>query len=189
VWQQHRWYFPLIGIGEVPPTPAGDIAAQRYTRELVPDGLPVSVAIGAGDLANNPFDADSPDVAFSNGGWLVAWTAIDWSGVFGAPVAPRYARINASGVRVDPLNGLPMVAADSRPMHVAAAADGWLVGTGRTFTIIAADGSATPAPFASPDLIEAFALRGSLPAIADSVTTDDTRAFIHVVAERRRAAR
>ena len=186
VWKRQRYYVSPYSMGEVLPAQSGDIAARRFTRALVPDGPPIDIALASGDLTNNPIDAGTPDVAFSNGVWLVAWTTIDFSNTI--PNGVFYARIDSSGARLDPLNGR-LIMADSSPPHVAAAADAWIAAIDRTLMTISGDGVTTRESLPSGQ-IEAVAVRGLIPMLAYTVTTDDdTRAWIHVNPERRRAVR
>ena len=179
VWQRQRGYVPIIGIGEVPIQTVGDVAAQRVTRDLFANGSAMFLALAPGDLSNNPATADAPSLSFAHGLWVTAWAS--------RTSPTRFARIAASGVPLDPLNGrlLPL---GSGP-HVAPAGDGWIVGSFQFFATIEPNGDYALLDLVSPGIIEAVAFDAPLPMFAYSIPDIDTRAFVHVVTQRRRAIR
>jgi hypothetical protein len=185
VWQRQRFYYPFIGIGEVTPQIVSDLVAQRVTRDLFPDGAPLDLALGPDDSFS---DASLADVASMNGSWLVAWFETDSTSL--ATYRLAFTRINSSGLRIDPLNGSSIPGLmPAYGKQVRATGDGWLVSSGTQFVTISSSGVIGIPVTVSPAAIEALAVDGPLPMVAYSVTTTSTtRAFIHVVAVRRRAS-
>src|ERR1019366_8724510 len=117
VWQ--RWYDPFGHIGEQcftkpPPLPA-ELFAQRFDTALAPAGSEIPLAT----ITDYLLDAQSVDVSFAGGSWLVLW--VDK----GVPEA-RFARIDASGARIDPLNGRTLLGSYDDPILVSAP-DGWMI--------------------------------------------------------------
>jgi len=119
VWQ--RWYDPFMYIGETCPQeqlyPA-ELFAQRYSEALVPTGMEIPLA-----TTNNKgtvlLDAQRAGVSFVRGTWLVVWLDKVTPGT-------RFARIDANGVRLDPLNGQLLLGSFDDPILVTAS-DGWTV--------------------------------------------------------------
>jgi len=120
VWQ--RWYDPFMYFGEQcltrpAPLPA-ELFAQRFSSAFVLTGAEIPLATTT-DYNSYSLDAQNVDVAFAGGLWLVLW--IEKRG----PQA-EFARIDASGARIDPLNGRTLIGSFDDPILVAGP-DGWTI--------------------------------------------------------------
>ncbi|HEV7573980.1 MAG TPA: hypothetical protein VGQ21_20995 [Thermoanaerobaculia bacterium] len=120
VWQ--RWYDPFIYFGEQcfprpSPFPA-ELFAQRFSSAFAPTGaeIPLATTNNTNTVALN---AQRVDVSFAGGLWLVFWFDK-------AAFEPRFARIDASGARLDPLNGRTLLGSYDDPLLVSAP-DGWTI--------------------------------------------------------------
>jgi hypothetical protein len=191
VWQ--RWYDPFGHIGEQcftkpPPLPA-ELFAQRFDTALAPAGSEIPLATATDYL----LDAQSVDVSFAGGLWLVSW--LD-KAVPGA----RFARIDASGARLDPLNGRTLPGSYVDPLLVSAP-DGWTIaahegygsyGSGRGVALahISINGFVTvldTMPFSGASAVEAFVLTPA-PLVAYKRASSPA-AFVGLLAQRSRAVR
>jgi hypothetical protein len=158
-WQREAHWTPQVPF-EPPTAYLYQLFAQRFTSALAADGPEIPLSTFALDQTPSS-DAERPDLALSEGVWLIAW--FDFGPPFGgSPVRVRYARVDASGARLDPLNGRPL--GDSVDFwmfaigpKVAAAPQGWLVAFGTPGLVLAhisADGA--PDPSGSVAGIESF---------------------------------
>jgi len=195
VWQ--RWYDPFGYVGETcyppqPPLPA-ELFAQRFSSAFAPAGLEIPLSM------RNPYVSDilnvqNVGVSFTGGFWLVSWLDKSPSAT---PLA-QFARIDASGVRRDPLSGVAIRGFYTDPL-LTSGSDGWTIagrlglngGVVVALVHISLDGIATPiesVPLPGISAVEAFVLtpaplvaykRASSPAAFVGPLTQRSRAVHH----------
>lgn len=192
VWQ--RAYDPFFYIGEQcfskpAPLPA-ELFAQRFSEAFTPTGEEIPLA-----TTNNydaySLDAQSVNVSFVGGLWLVLW-------LDKAAPGTRFARVNTSGVRYEPLNGRELLGSYDDPILVPAP-DGWTIaahegygrfgpGRGLALAHISVNGFVTvldTVPLSGASAVEAFILT-PVPLVAYKLTTSSA-AYITSLAQRSRA--
>ncbi len=196
VWQ--RWYDPFVYIGEgcyskPAPLPA-ELSAQRFSTALVPTGTEIALATTT-NQGSYSLDAQSVDVSFAGGLWLVLWVDKASPGL-----GTRFARIDATGARYEPLNGRELLGSYDDPILVPAA-DGWTIaahegygryGAGRGVALahISVNGFVTimeTVPLSGTSAIQAFVLT-PVPLVAYKRSTSSA-AFVGSLVQRSRAAR
>jgi hypothetical protein len=123
VWQ--RWASTGSVTGETcyppqPPPPA-ELFAQRFSAAFAITGAEIPLAMTSPN-DNVHLDAENVDVSFLGGFWLVVWFVKGGS----AAGTVRFARIDASGVRYEPLNGRLVPGSYDEPI-LAPAPDGWII--------------------------------------------------------------
>ncbi|HEY4640928.1 MAG TPA: hypothetical protein VII75_06250, partial [Thermoanaerobaculia bacterium] len=169
VWQ--RWAITGSPTGETcyppqPPPPA-ELFAQRFSAAFALTGAEIPLAVTSAN-DNVPLDAENVDVSFLGGFWLVVWFVEGGSGAG----TVRFARVDASGVRQEPLNGRPLTVTTQYDEPVlATAADGWIIaahegtrwGAGRGVALahISVNGIVTEnetVPIPATSALEAFVL-------------------------------
>ncbi|HXA15472.1 MAG TPA: hypothetical protein VN380_00650 [Thermoanaerobaculia bacterium] len=194
VWQ--RWYDPFTYIGETcyppqPPLPA-ELFAQRFSASFTPASAEINLATTT-NKDDYLLDVQDDDVSFAGGIWLVIW-------LDKAKGLTRYARIDTSSSRLDPLNGQQLPGFYDNPILVPAS-EGWTVaghegygphgaGRGLALTRIDANGVATSVPtivFSGTSAVEAVALT-PIPLVAYK-RPSSAAAYIASLAQRSRAAR
>ena len=192
VWQ--RWYDPFFYFGEQcftkpAPLPA-ELFAQRFSSAFALTGAEIPLATTT-RYGSYSLDAQSVDVAFAGGLWLVLW--IDKA----VPEA-RFARIDASGARIDPLNGRTLSGSYDDPILVSAP-DGWTIaahegygrygpGRGVALAHISVNGFVTvldTMPLSGASAVEAFVLTPA-PLVAYKRAASSA-AFIGSLTQRSRA--
>jgi hypothetical protein len=194
VWQ--RWYDPFTYFGEhcsppePPPLPA-ELFAQRFSASFTPISAEIPLAITT-NKDDYLLDVQDHDVSFSGGIWLVVW--LDKAKGF-----TMYARIDASGSRLDPLNGSALSVFYDAPILVPAL-DGWTVaghegygryGVGRGLALARIDvnGQATALPtmaLSGISAVEAVVLT-TVPIVAYKRSTSSA-VFVGSLLQRSRAA-
>jgi hypothetical protein len=141
VWQ--RWYDPFFYFGpgcfsKPDPYPA-ELFAQRFSEAFAPSGELIELARTT-DYNDDLLNVQDDDVSFAGGLWLVIW-------VDKAKNLTSYARIDANGVRLDPLNGQQLLGSYYAPILVPAP-NGWTIagheaygpaGAGRGLTLARID--------------------------------------------------
>jgi hypothetical protein len=162
VWQ--RSYNPINHVVDPCSDPLpSELFAQRFSAALVPNSAVIDLATTT-DRLDYLLDVRDVDVSFAGGMWLVIWRDNKSN-------LSTYARINASGSRLDPLNGRQLPAFFEHPLLVPAT-NGWTVaglegsgpyGADRGLAIVRAgtDGQATALPtipFSGISSVEAVAL-------------------------------
>jgi len=195
VWQ--RLYDPFFYIGEqlcsAPVIYPAELFAQRFDAALAPSG-PVIELLTTNNYNTILRDAQSVDVAFAGGLWLVSWSDPSKSTF-------QYARIDTNSTRLDPLYGRQIEQGLGMKRLLASTPSGWLTatreGSGEWFapttvalSRIGFDGVNTVvATIAVPDLdkVEAFALS---PAPVVAYTRSNSAAvYIDTFPQRARAIR
>ncbi|HEV2720944.1 MAG TPA: hypothetical protein VG323_13060 [Thermoanaerobaculia bacterium] len=194
LWE--RWYDPFIYIGEQPcplrtgPLP-NELFAQRFSAALTPLGAatPLATTTNYNDYL---LDVQGDDVSFG-GVWMISWADRSTQSV-------DFARIDANGQRLDPLNGRSLLPACSVPFMVPVGG-GWTItaqlgcsSPGLWSARVAADGTSsapsyTPivALFPGPATIEALTLAPQ-PIIAYK-RSGSPLAYVDVLPQHPRAAR
>jgi len=192
VWQ--RWYDPFVYFGEQcftrpDPYPA-ELFAQRFDSAFALTGAEIPLAT-TNDTGRVSLNVQSADVSFAGGLWLVVW--LDKA----IPEA-RFARIDATGARIDSLNGRTLPGSYDDPILVSAA-DGWTIaahegygryGAGRGVALahISINGLVTvmdTMPLAGASAVEAFALTPA-PLVAYK-RPSSSAAFVSPMTQRSRA--
>jgi len=191
VWQ--HWYDPFVYFGEgcyppPPPLPA-ELFAQRFSSAFAPAGLEIALATTT-NKDDYKLDVQRVDVSFAGGLWLVLW-------LDKAAFGPRFARIDANGVLIDPLNGRTVLGSYDDPV-LASAPDGWTIaahegygsfGAGRGVALahIGVDGLVTKMDTAplSTSAVEAFVLTPA-PLVAYK-RASSSAAFVGSLTQRSRA--
>jgi hypothetical protein len=194
VWQ--RWYDPFIYFGEQcftrpAPLPA-ELFAQRFSSAFVLTGAEIPLATTT-RYGSYSLDAQSAGVSFAGGLWLVLWTDK-------AIPETRFARIDASGTRLDPLNGRTVSGSYDAPI-LESAPDGWTIaahegygryGAGRGVALahISINGLVTvidTMPLSGASVVEAFLLTPA-PLVAYKRASSSV-AFVSLLVQRSRAVR
>jgi hypothetical protein len=169
VWQ--RSYNPINHVVDPCSDPLpSELFAQRFSAALVPNSAVIDLATTT-DRLDYLLDVRDVDVSFAGGVWLVIWRDNQSN-------LSMYARIDASGSPLDPLNGRQLPDFLEHPLLVPAAPstpasnNGWTVaglegngpyGNGRGLAIVrvGTDGQATALPtlpFSGISSVEAVAL-------------------------------
>lgn len=195
VWQ--RSYDPFSHFGDPCSDPHGplpaELFAQRFSAALAPIGAVIDLATTT-NRNEYLLDVQDDDVAFVAGIWLVVWRD-------NKTTETRYARIDASGSRLDPLNGRLLPGSFEHP-HLIATADGWTVaghegngpdgaGRGLAITHVGINGLATAfptLPFSGISTVEAVALT-PVPLVAYKRSSSASAYVALLVAPRSRAVR
>ncbi|MGH9423385.1 MAG: hypothetical protein ACRD3J_25655, partial [Thermoanaerobaculia bacterium] len=195
VWQ--RSYNPFLFVGDPctdrHETLPAELFAQRFSAALVPASPVIDLATTTNKL-DYLLDVQEDDVAFVEGIWLVVWR--DNKSEFS-----MYARVDANGTRLDPLNGRQLPGFIAHPILVPTA-DGWTIaglegpgphGAGRGLAIVRVDrnGQATALPtipFPGISAVEAVALM-PVPLVAYKRSFSESAFVGLVVPPRSRAVR
>jgi len=192
VWQ--RWYDPFVYFGEQcftrpDPLPA-ELFAQRFNGAFAVMGAEISLATTT-RKGSYSLDAENVNVSFAEDLWLVLWTDK-------AIPEVRFARIDATGARIDSLNGRTLPGSYDVPILVSAA-DGWTIaahegygryGAGRGVALahISINGFVTvmdTMPLAGASAVEGFVLTPS-PLVAYK-RASSSAAFVSSLVQRSRA--
>jgi hypothetical protein len=171
VWQRQAHEYSSNP--EAPPFLTNQLFAQRFDAALTASGAETALATRSGNAT-----AVNQQITLSRGIWLASW--------LDSETGATYARIDATGTRLDPLNGRSVAGLSSRPF-VMAAPDGWLVvGSALATARIALDGTASPAvslpmPFSHIESLSA----APLPLFTYKID-DDPLAYIDTLPQHRR---
>jgi len=190
LWE--RWYDPFTYIGESCPSRTGplpnELFAQRFSAALTPAAaaFPLAMTTNYDDYL---LDVQGDDVAFGGGVWLISWVDL-------RPRSVNFARIDANGQRLDPLNGRSLFAACGVPFLVPASG-GWTIAAqsgctagGLFSSRVSADGTSTAAgltPLFGVAPLEAFVLAPQ-PIVAYK-RSGSPLAYVDVLPQHPRAAR